>query len=254
MTALLLIVGCVIFLYFTLFFLVGCFYKNYGVADIGWGLGFIVTAITAAYATNSRAPIFWLAMSLVFLWGNRLSIYIYFRNKNKPEDFRYRQFRDKWIRFPYLTAFIKLYLTQAVIMLIVSTCILIAAVSDASINLISWLFCAIAVFGFLYESLSDYQLSKFKKDPDNRGKIMMQGLWRYSRHPNYFGEIVFWWGLSSMIAASTGNPFALISGLVMNVLIVSVSGVPMLEGKYKNNPTYSEYIRTTNSLIPIRFH
>lgn len=236
--------------YFTIIFLFACLYKNYAVADIAWGFGFVVTSLVCAYAASPNSSLFWAVSCLIFLWGSRLSTHIYFRNKGKPEDFRYRQLREKWTYFPYFQAYIKLFLSQAFIMFVVSTCIMIAALSNATMNGVSWIFFSLAVFGFLYETISDYQLTRFKSKPSNQGKIMTQGLWSYSRHPNYFGEIIFWWGLSIMVAISSDNPIALVSGLTMNWLIVFVSGVPMLEAKYKSNTAYADYIQSTNSLLP----
>ena len=244
-----------ILFYFTLLFFVACRIRNYAIADVGWGAGFILIALMCIYLANNISLLFWLVFGLICLWGTRLSIHIYLRNKGKPEDFRYQQFRTKWIKHPYLNAYVKLYLTQALLTLIVSTAILIAAFNATSkINIVGWLFFSVAFIGLLYESISDFQLVQFKKASTNAGKVMQQGLWRYSRHPNYFGEIIFWWGISLLTVVATGNYFALVSGITMNWLIVFVSGVPMLEAKYKSNPAYEEYIRTTNSLFPIKFH
>ncbi len=254
MMAIYLAVSALILVYFTLLFFVACAIKNYAIADIGWGIGFILVASLCGFLISTDTPLFALIYGLVCLWGARLSLHIYLRNKGKPEDFRYQQLRKQWVTYPYLQAYVKLYVTQALLTLIVSTAIVIAASSDiAKLSVASIAFFAVALFGLIYESISDYQLVRFKRSQDNAGKIMQQGLWRYSRHPNYFGEVVFWWGISLMVVAATGNYMALLSGLVMNLLIVFVSGVPMLEVKYKNNPAYAEYIRRTNSLIPIKF-
>lgn len=243
----------IIFIYFTLLFAIACRLHNYAIADIGWGAGFILTALYCTAAAPQYSSLQILTFCLVVIWGTRLSIYIYLRNRNKPEDFRYRQFREKWGRNANLHAYIKLYLTQAAIMWLVSFAIYIAAAAD--VTELSWpalFFSGIAFCGFLYESISDYQLARFKSESASHGKIMMSGLWRFSRHPNYFGEIVFWWGISLLVATSSSQYLALISGLTMNLLIVYVSGVPMLEGKYKNNPDYLSYIAHTNSILPWR--
>jgi len=251
MISLYLAAASVIIFYFAALFVWAIQSKNYAVADVGWGTGFIVTALYCSFTTPEHSPLELLTTTLVVLWGCRLSIYIYLRNKGRPEDFRYRQFREKWTQFTNLQAFVKLFLPQAVIMLAVSTAILVAA--NSSIDQLpwySWIFCCSAIIGFLYESISDYQLAVFKRSPANHGKIMTQGLWAYSRHPNYFGEIVFWWSISLLVTTSTGNYEALVSGLVMNLIIRFVSGVPMLEQKYRDNPAYLSYVQTTNSLLP----
>lgn len=241
----------IIFIYFSLLFAMACWQHNYAIADIGWGAGFILTAIFSAWMTPQHSPLEIIVTLLILLWGSRLSIHIYLRNKNQPEDFRYREMREKWGKHANLHAYVKLYMVQAFIMWIVSVAIMIAAQAVSTpLTWEAWIFAAIAGFGFLYESISDYQLAQFKKSPANRGKIMDIGLWQFSRHPNYFGEIVFWWGISLLVMTSSGQWLALISGITMNILIVYVSGVPMLEKKYKNNPAYRDYIAKTNSILP----
>jgi steroid 5-alpha reductase family enzyme len=243
----------IIVIYFMLLFALACRYSNYAIADFGWGMGFIIVSAYCllSVAGHGVSLLAWLVVALITVWGSRLSTHIYLRNKGKPEDFRYRQLREKWKRNAYLQAFVKLFLSQALIMWIVSTAIFIG-VHDASplLNIGTWLFVSMALFGLVYEAVSDYQLTQFKKLAGSQDKIMRQGLWQYSRHPNYFGEIVFWWGISLLVTVSTGNYLALISGITMNVLIMFVSGVPMLEDKYKKNPAYADYINTTNSVIP----
>lgn len=251
MISLYLAAASVITIYFSMLFAWAIQSKNYAVADIGWGFGFIVTAIYCNLTTPEHSPLELLTTALIVLWGCRLSIYIYLRNKGRPEDFRYRQFREKWTQFTNLQAFVKLFLPQAAIMLVVSTAILVAANSSIDeLPWYSWIFSCTAIIGFLYESISDYQLAVFKRSLANSGKIMTQGLWAYSRHPNYFGEIVFWWSISLLVTTSTGHYEALVSGLAMNLIIRFVSGVPMLEQKYRDNPAYTAYMQSTNSLIP----
>lgn len=241
----------IIFIYFTLLFAMACWQRNYAIADIGWGAGFILTAFFSVWMSPQHSLLEIMVTLLVLLWGGRLSIYIYLRNKNKPEDFRYREMRESWGSHANLHAYVKLYLVQAVIMWIVSIAIMIAAEATSSpLTWQTWFFAAVAIFGFMYESLSDYQLAQFKKSPENRGKIMASGLWQFSRHPNYFGEIIFWWGISLLVMINSGQCLALISGLTMNILIVYVSGVPMLEKKYKDNPAYQDYIAKTNAILP----
>lgn len=241
----------IIFIYFTLLFAMACRQHNYAIADIGWGTGFILTALFSAWMTPQHSPLEIIVTLLVLFWGSRLSVHIYLRNKNRPEDFRYREMRERWGKHANVHAYVKLYLVQAIIMWVVSLAIMIAAQTDsAPLTWQAWILAAIAGFGFLYESISDYQLAQFKKSSANRGKIMTGGLWQYSRHPNYFGEIVFWWGISLLVMISSGQCLTLISGVTMNILIVYVSGVPMLEKKYKDNPAYRDYIAKTNSILP----
>ncbi|HTM64180.1 MAG TPA: DUF1295 domain-containing protein [Gammaproteobacteria bacterium] len=247
-------VSVIIFFYFVLLFAWAIQANNFAVADIGWGSGFIITALYCTLSTPGDSLLEWLVTCLVIAWGSRLTLHIYLRNKGQPEDFRYRKFRNKWKRFTNLQAFVKLYLSQALVMILVSSSIVVAANSyKGEFAWYSWFFVIAAIVGFLYESVSDFQLRRFKKNSDNRGKIMNQGLWHYSRHPNYFGEILFWWSISLLVTVSTGQPAALISGLTMNLLIVFVSGTPMLEEKYQGNAAYLAYQRSTNSIVPRLF-
>lgn len=240
-----------IFIYFAIVFAYASQKRDYSIADIAWGLGFIIVALYCKFTTTNDSLLTWLVTGLVSIWGLRLTIHIYARNKGKEEDFRYKKMRDKWQRFVFLQAFIKLYVPQIISMWLISLAIMIACHDlIRSFGIISWLFTALALFGICYEAISDYQLTQFKKQPESRGKIMQTGLWRYSRHPNYFGEIVFWWGLSLLVATSTGNYYAIISAATINILIVFISGVPMLEEKYKDNEAFQAYAKKTNAIVP----
>lgn len=115
---------------------------------------------------------------------------------------------------------------------------------------VQWLGLLIWAFGFLWEAISDLQLARFKANPSNRGKLMRTGLWRYSRHPNYFGEIVLWWGIFLIALPWERGYWCLFSPVIVTWLLARVSGVPMLEGKYRDNPEYQEYVRTTPALFP----
>lgn len=240
-----------IILYFGMLFALACQQRDFSIADIGWGFGFIIVALYCKFTSTNDSLLTWLVVGLVSVWGLRLSSHIYLRNKNKAEDFRYKKLRDKWQRFVNVQAFLKLYVPQIISMWLIAIPIMIACNTLVhQIGIVSWLFAVVALFGLSYEALGDYQLAQFKKLPESRGKIMQTGLWRYSRHPNYFGEIVFWWGISLLVATSTGNFYALISGAVINVLLVFISGVPMLEEKYKDNPEFQAYAAKTNAVVP----
>lgn len=241
----------IILLYFAFLFALACQQRNFAIADIGWGLGFVLTAFYCQYTVANHELLMHVVTGLITLWGLRLTIYLYLRNRKKPEDFRYKKFRDKWARFTNLNAFFKLYIPQAVVMWLVSVGTMIAATSHTNdINLFGWLCVAGAIFGIVYEGVADFQMARFKSNPKNKDKIIQAGLWKLSRHPNYFGEIVFWWSISLLVAASTCNYFALLSGAVLNYLIVFVSGVPMLEAKYEEHPEFKHYKARTNSIVP----
>lgn len=242
--------GIIVF-YFAVLFAIACQKRKFAIADSGWGLGFVITAIYCDISGTNNTFLPTLVTILVTIWGLRLSIYIHWRNRHKPEDFRYAKLRSRWIRFANVHTFFKIYLPQAIIMWIISTAIMISAVTPAkNINIFTWIFTATAIFGICYEAIADYQLSRFKADPLNKGKVLMSGLWRYSRHPNYFGEIVFWWSLSLIVALSTMNYAALISGAILNLVIVYVSGIVLIEDHFSHDPVYENYMKNTNTVIP----
>ncbi len=237
--------------YMTLIFGLAILIKNNSIVDIFWGIGFILIMLFSSnfkisdyFATN-------LFNALILLWGFRLSIHIFIRNHSKDEDFRYKNWRNTWKYF-YLRSFLQIFMLQGFIMWLIS--IPIIKFNYRAINEISFFYyIGISIFfiGFLFETISDYQLLNFKKNKKNKGKIITIGLWRYSRHPNYFGEALLWWGLAIAGIENTGDIYLLISPLLITLLLRYVSGVPMLEEKYKNNPEFIEYSKKTSVFIPL---
>lgn len=241
-----------VILYSSLWFAYGFLYfKRIDSVDIAWGLGFIYLAIIGYLIFSSKELIPTIGLILVIIWGLRLSLHIGFRFATKSEDSRYKMYRKKWQKNLNISVFLKIFLLQG---------FLIAAISTASIGVISGkdfnIFIAtvgimIWMIGIFYESIADYQLAKFvkTKKPD---RIMKTGLWKYSRHPNYFGEIVVWSG-AGLVACSASNFWGLIGPLVITYLIVKVSGIPPLEKRYKNNSEYQAYKQKTPVLAPFSF-
>ncbi len=192
------------------------------------------------------------AAVLVTLWGARLAIHIYRRNLGKPEDPRYGKWRKDWGEHAVIRAYIQIFLLQGLLMVIISlpvTFIIVHAQDSGSI--LSVLGICIWLTGFFFEAVGDYQLVKYKKDPASKGKIMTQGLWSYTRHPNYFGEVTLWWGMY-VIALSVPNGWMTFPGpLTITFLILKVSGIPLLEEKYKDNPEFQAYKRRTSAFFPL---
>lgn len=239
--------------YFTAFFIIGQILRNNSVVDIGWGLGFVVVALYTLFEQGNYDAASIVTSILVAIWGLRLFYFIMRRNWGKPEDFRYVNFRKKWgNRFPWLKAYLKVYLLQAVFMYIVSLSIIITNSTEGKTNIL--IFTAIGMFiwiiGFFFEAVGDYQLKKFKGGGKNKGRILKTGLWKYTRHPNYFGEAVMWWGIFIISLASARWYIALVSPVVMTYLLLFVSGVPMLEKKYADNPEFMEYKKETSKFFP----
>ncbi len=252
-----LLVGLLIFLYFTTFFMVATIKKNNSIVDIGWGLGFVFIAIFSliyAFITNHDVTLTQVLIStLVTLWALRLFIYISIRNCNKPEDFRYQSMRKKWGKnHPLLQAYFKVFLFQGLIMSIVATVIYIPYTTSEEAP-IAFLIVGtlLFLFGLLFESIADYQLREFLKVKSEKNPIMNTGLWRYTRHPNYFGETLIWWSLLLIILPLPFGILSIISPILMTLLLRFVSGVPLLEKKYEKNPYFQEYARKTSIFFPL---
>ena len=211
--------------------------RNVGLVDIFWPLFFLV----AAWMYSSDA----LVLALVFAWGLRLAAYLAWRNWNAPEDRRYVEIRTR--NEPNF-AFKSLYLVfglQAVLAWLISSSLLFPV--D---GLLGRAGACLVLGGIAFEALADWQLARFKADPTNAGAVMDRGLWRYTRHPNYFGECCVWWGFW-LIAAGAGGAWTIFSPLLMTFLLLRISGVRLLEKDIgERRPAYAEYVRRTNAFLP----
>ncbi len=225
--------------------------KRNDVADIAWGMGYILICIYL-FITQPHASISLLLYLLVVCWGLRLSLHIYFRNKNKTEDFRYRQWRQDWGKTFYWRTYLQVFLLQGVILLIIISPVLFTAVQGSNDWTVST-FIGIACWltGFYFQSVADYQLSVFVKNRSSNSEIMQTGLWKYSRHPNYFGELLMWWGIFIIIIPMPGSIYFIISPLTISFLLLYVSGIPLLEKKYDGNSAFQSYKKRTSALIPM---
>ena len=227
--------------------------KDASIADIFWGLGFVIVA----WITGFRAEDFgWRKLIMVFLisiWGFRLAIHIGWRNWGKGEDRRYQKWRREYgDRFWWVSLFM-VFGMQGILLWVTSLVIQAALLSKSPDHFV-WLD-AVGVLlwsvGFTFEAVGDWQLAKFKADPDNRGKVMDQGLWAYTRHPNYFGECLIWWGVFCLAMSFQGTFWTIVSPLTITFLLLKVSGVTLLEKEIvERRPEYREYIRTTSAFIP----
>jgi len=252
MTRILLTQLAVIVIYMTAWYLVARALTRFDVADIAWGPGFIVSALTAAAASDNLHPRAYLVMALVIVWGMRLSLHVYLRNRGKSEDARYRAWRQEWGKNANIRAFFQVFLLQGLLLLVIALPVTSAIIAEKSpFTILDAAGLVIWAMGFLFEAISDWQLVRFKKNPAHKGKIIMTGLWRYSRHPNYFGEVTLWWGIY-LIAVAAGAGWPMIIGpLTITFLILKVSGIPMLEKKYEGNPEFEEYRQRTSAFFPL---
>lgn len=240
----------IIFAYFTAFFVIGQILKNNSIVDIGWGFGFVLVAILNAIIFGLKTPGQSIVLIMVAVWGLRLTYHILKRNWKKTEDFRYVNMRKKWGNKQMLNAFFKVYMIQGLFMFLISLSISIVFANNISniYFLIGGIF--VWLFGFLFEAVGDYQLKNFIKNKKQKGDVIKTGLWKYTRHPNYFGESVIWWGIALIAFGSSYSFLSLVSPIVITFLLVKVSGVPMLEEKMMKNPKFVEYAKVTNKFIP----
>jgi steroid 5-alpha reductase family enzyme len=188
------------------------------------------------------------------LWGVRLTVRIFFRNIKKPEDFRYKKWRDERGRWFYLRSYLQVYVLQGALMVVVGYSFIHASVygDTAQLSAITVLGFLVWCVGYFFEVIGDWQLDSFIKSKPSSGTILGTGLWRYTRHPNYFGEVTMWWGIWLMVAPLTLSVLTLISPLTITFLILKVSGIPMLEKKFTGNANFESYKARTNAFFPGR--
>ena len=243
----------VIFGMMVVLWLLSLWLKDSSIVDIFWGVGFVITAWVYFYLTpDGFMARKMLIAFLASIWGLRLSFYILIRNWGHGEDFRYQKWRQESGRNWWWFSFFKVFALQGFLMWIISFPLLAAQISSLPARLI-WLdFLGLLAWavGFFFEAVGDWQLSRFKANPENKGKLLTSGVWRYTRHPNYFGDAAQWWGFY-LIAAAAGGYWSIFSPIIMTLLLRNVSGVSMLEKTLKNTkPGYQEYVETTNVFIP----
>jgi steroid 5-alpha reductase family enzyme len=241
----------------SLLFFVAQYLKNNSIIDVAYGLGFIVTATTLGLFYTSPVG-FSLAskilLALIYIWGIRLSYRIYRKNKGKPEDFRYNSWRMEWLKkgkaYFLLRSYFQIFALQGFIISIVLLPFTLSLDSPNDNFVLLGFGLLLWVFGFFFEAVGDYQLDTFIKDKNKTGTIMQTGLWKYTRHPNYFGESTMWWGIAMLAFSSTYSVAAFISPLLITYLLLFVSGIPMLEKKWEGNSEWEEYKKKTSAFIP----
>ena len=190
------------------------------------------------------------------IWGLRLAWHIHNRHKGRPEDYRYFTWRTEWGKWFYLRSYLQVYILQGILLfVIVLPVLLMNNNTEVSLGWLDIIGMIVWIFGFYFEAVGDAQLARFVKDPAHKGKLMQSGLWKYTRHPNYFGEVAQWWGVWLITLSSMIGWFSIIGPLTITFLILKVSGIPMLEKKMEKNPEFIEYKRKVSiffSLPPKR--
>ena len=248
LTASLIILICV-----TLLWILSVRITNASIVDIFWGTGFVI--VNAVYfllpeQVYARSTIL---LILVSIWGLRLTIYLAWRNLGKGEDYRYQNFRKTYGEKRYWwVSFFQVFLLQGVLIMLVSLPLLgIHSETDSNaLNILDYAAIVLWAVGFLFEAIGDFQMAQFKKDPKNKGKVMDKGLWKYTRHPNYFGDTLVWWAYGLFCAAS-GIFWPILGTVIMTLLIIKVSGVSLLESTITDRrPEYADYIKRTSAFFP----
>ncbi len=237
-----------------LLWLVSLLLRDASIVDIFWGLGFVLVAWVSSASNVGATTREALVRALVTVWGLRLAVHLFARNAGKGEDPRYQAMRRHWgDRFP-LVSLATVFGLQGALLFVISLPVQVA-INSPTPDTFRWtdiLGAAIWLIGFGFEAMGDAQLTAFKSDPSNAGAVMDHGLWRYTRHPNYFGDALLWWGLGVIALSVPDHQWVLVGPAVMTVLLLRVSGVALLERRMKRTrPDYSIYVSRTSAFIPM---
>jgi len=236
----------------TALWLVSLLLKNSSIVDIFWGTGFVILAwVYFVLTPDGFMTRKLILVILVSIWGLRLSLYILWRNLGKPEDFRYQKWREESSSRWWWKSYFQVFMLQGLLLWIISTPLLAAQIHPAPerLTVLDIFGVVLWAFGFYFETTGDLQLARFKANPVNRGKVLEHGVWRYTRHPNYFGDAAQWWGYF-LIATANGGWWTIFSPILMTTLLMRVSGVTLLERTLEIRPGYKEYIEKTSAFIP----
>lgn len=226
--------------------------KDASLVDLFWGLGFVLVA-WVSFAAQRADERDWLPPLLVTVWGVRLSGYLAWRNLGHGEDRRYREMRDKHGRWFGLVSLVTVFALQGTVMWVVSLPIQAAARIPGTDP--AWIVSGVALWmvGLAFESIGDWQLARFKSNPDHAGQVCDRGLWRYTRHPNYFGDFLVWWGFYALSVGYGAPYWTAVGAVVMSVFLMFISGAVLLEKSLRDSkPAYAEYARRTSAFFPAR--
>ena len=235
-------------------FVVALRLHRHAVVDVTWGLGFVAVAVVAFLLSEPDGQ--WVRRTLVLVltaaWGLRLAVHIGRRSRGRGEDPRYLELMARAPGNPHLFAFRKVYLTQGVVMWFVSLPVQVAAFQPSAPGPVAWAGVLVWSVGFAFESVGDVQLTRFRDDPASRGQVLDTGLWRYTRHPNYFGDACVWWGLSLVAFDAWPGVLTVLSPLLMTWLLAKGTGKPLLEKDMgSRRPGYADYVRRTSGFVPL---
>lgn len=243
-----------IFCFMCVMFLIAQLKKDNSIVDIGWGLGFIIVTVVILSVYGEGIFRQRLVSYLVIIWGLRLSLYILIRNWGMPEDFRYANWRKQWGKWVVVRSFFQVFMLQGVIMFI-NTLPIVVVDSGAAVlkqyPVLSSIGVVIWAIGFFFEGEADREMFMFKSDPHpHKKKVMDKGLWKFTRHPNYFGEALMWWGIFLLAIPSGMWYVSILAPITITYLLLRVSGVTLLEKKYEGSDEYELYKKNTNAFFP----
>jgi steroid 5-alpha reductase family enzyme len=248
-----LIMGCMLVLW-----LISIALKDVSFVDSFWPLGFVVIAASTYGMTGGGTERRQLLLVLTAIWGARLGSYLFFRWRREGPDGRYVALLQRSAGNVHIQSLVKVFLLQGIMLWLVSLPVQLGQVQLDGVaaqasdpGLLAWLGVVLALIGILFESLGDHQMAAFKADPSNHGKVMDRGLWRYTRHPNYFGDACVWWGLYLVAAETSPGVWSFIGPALLTWTLIRWSGAALLERRLlQNRPGYEDYIKRTSSFIP----
>lgn len=225
------------------------------IVDTLWGLGFVAVAIVSVFVANGGDGMpgtQLLLLVLVAVWGVRLAAHLHHRNSGQAEDPRYQALADEDGRSFAQVALRRVFLPQGIAMFLVATPVMVGMNNEGTISWLGWAGALVWLVGFFFEAVGDYQLAQFKKDPGNKGQVMDQGLWRFTRHPNYFGDACVWFGIWLVAASSWPGVVTVVSPVAMTIFLTKVTGASLNEkGMRQSKPGYEDYVRRTSGFIPL---
>ncbi len=252
--ALLMVTALAVFLLMSAGWIASLIRRNVTVVDSLWGLGFVIVS-WIGWAAGEGWEIRRLAVALLAtLWGLRLSFYLTLRNRGRPEDPRYAAWRHKSGRRFAWVSLGKVFWLQAAFLWVIALVLLVPQAAPEPERLTAWdaVGGLLALFGICFETIADRQLARFQADPQNRGRVMDRGLWRFSRHPNYFGECLVWWGFYGIALAVPGGGCAIFSPILVTLVLLKMTGIPLTERSIlERRPAYRDYQRRTSAFIPL---
>lgn len=227
--------------------------RNVSIVDSLWGVGFVLVVWITFFLSDGYIIRKWLICVLTTLWGIRLCVYLSWRNWGAGEDPRYGMWRQQSGDRFWIVSLFKVFLLQAAVLWVISLTLQFGQIpaTPGTLTAMDVIGTVLWAIGFFFETVGDWQLARFKADPANRGRVMNRGLWAYTRHPNYFGECLIWWGIYMIALSNLSAWWTLISPVFVTLVLLKMTGIPLTEKSIvEKRPAYQEYIETTSAFIP----